>query len=32
LPWLGLALYLVLFFLLMHLIDRLASRPPDGDA
>jgi len=25
---LGVALYAVIFFLLMHLVDRLAARPP----
>jgi len=28
--WLGLALYLAAFALLLHLVDRLASRPPPG--
>jgi len=27
-PWLGVLLYLVAFFLLLHLVDRLAARPP----
>jgi hypothetical protein len=26
--WLGIALYLVGFFLFLHLVDRLAARPP----
>jgi len=26
--WIGVALYVALFFLLLHLVDRLASRPP----
>jgi len=26
--WLGVALYLVLFFLFLHLVDRLAARTP----
>ena len=30
-PWPGLLLYLVLFFLVMHLVDRLASRSPESD-
>jgi hypothetical protein len=30
-PWLGVGLYLALFFLFMHLVDRLASRPPDEE-
>jgi hypothetical protein len=29
--WLGLALYLVIFSLLLYLIDRLAARIPAGD-
>jgi len=28
--WLGVALYLVLFFLFLHLVDRLATRTPVG--
>jgi hypothetical protein len=28
--WLGIALYLACFLLLMHLVDRLAARPPGG--
>ena len=31
--WIGVALYLVLFFLTLHLVDRLAHRvPPEADA
>lgn len=33
--WLGVALYLVAFFCLVHLVDRLAARPPsepEGEA
>jgi len=29
--WLGLALYLVIFSLLLYLVDRLAARTPAGD-
>jgi hypothetical protein len=29
--WLGAALYLIIFFLLLYLVDRLAVRIPEGD-
>jgi hypothetical protein len=29
-PWLGVGLYLALFFLFMHLVDRLGARSPEA--
>jgi hypothetical protein len=28
--WLGIGLYVLCFLLLLHLVDRLAARPPKG--
>ena len=30
-PWLAIGLYVVVFFATLHLVDRLASRAPDGE-